>query len=375
MTDGIKVLTIVSYNFLPPKMGGQKNIALFNEYLGQRVDYSCITTKNNDPAFANSYKVHNILSNSKFRYINPAYFFLLRKFIKDNKITHLILEQPYYGWLGILLKWFCKVKLVIHCHNIETTRFKSMGKWWWGILWHYEKLAHKNTDLSFFITDEDRDYGINQFKLDPAKCFTITYGFEMNGAPEAAEKRIAKNFICNTYGINNDEKILLFNGTLDYRPNTEALDIILEKINPQLLKEPSFKYKIIICGSKLSPAYDSLKAYHDKNIIFAGFVEDISIFFKGADLFINPVIEGGGIKTKVVESLGYNLSVISTKSGAIGIPAGIAGEKLKITEDNDWEAFTRQIFVTDIHSSIPKEFFEHFSWENIAEKAAALLRS
>jgi hypothetical protein len=375
MSNVIKVLTIVSYNFLPPKMGGQKNIALFNEYLGQRVDYCCITTKNNDPAFADSYTVKNILSNSKFRYINPAYFFLLKKFIKDNKITHLILEQPYYGWLGILLKWFCSVKLVIHCHNIEATRFKSMGKWWWGILWHYEKLAHKNTNLSFFITEEDRDYGISKFNLNPAKCFTITYGFEMNGAPKPEEKRLAKKIICDTYAINSDERILLFNGTLDYRPNSEALDIILEKINPQLLKNPSFKYKIIICGNKLSATYDNLMAYQDKHIIFAGFVEDISIFFKGVDLFINPVIEGGGIKTKVVESLGYNLSVISTQSGAIGIPAGIAGEKLKVVEDNDWEEFIRQITITDINHSIPAKFFDHFSWNNIAEKAADLLRS
>lgn len=375
MSNDIKVLTIVSYNFLPSKMGGQKNIALFNEYLGQRVDYTCITTQNNDPALAASYTVKNILSNGKSRYINPAYFFLLKKFIKENNITHLILEQPYYGWLGILLKWACKVKLVIHCHNIEATRFKSMGKWWWGILWHYEKLAHKNTDLSFFITDEDKDYGINQFKLDAAKCFTITYGFEMNGAPEAEEKREAKKFLCDTYGINSDEKILLFNGTLDYRPNTEALDIILEKINPQLLKDPAFKYKIIICGNKLAATYDNLKAYRDKHIIFAGFVDDISIYFKGADLFINPVIEGGGIKTKVVESLGYNLSVVSTKSGAIGIPEGLAGGKLQVVEDNDWEAFIRQILVADINGSVPASFFEHFSWSNIAEKAVALLRS
>lgn len=375
MNKEIKVLIIVSYNFLPAKMGGQKYIALFNKYLAQRVNYTCITTKNNDPVFASGYMLRNILSNSKLRYINPAYFFLLKKFIKENNITHLILEQPYYGWLGILLKWFCKVKLVCHCHNIESTRFKSMGKWWWGILWHYEKLTHNKTDLSFFVTDEDRDFAITKFKLNPEKCFTITYGFEMDGAPEAEEKIAARKFICNTYSINGEEKILLFNGALDYKPNNIALDVILEKINPLLLKDPAFKYKIIICGSKLPAAYDSLKAYKEKNIIFAGFVEDISLFFKGADIFINPVIEGGGIKTKVVESLGYSLTVISTKSGAMGIPAGITGKKLKIIDDNDWEEFTRQISIADINSSIPSVFFDYFSWNRIGEKAAGLLRS
>ena len=57
------VLSIVSYNFLPPKMGGQKGIALFNRFLAQHVQLSCVTTKNNDPAAENAYEVLNLLSN------------------------------------------------------------------------------------------------------------------------------------------------------------------------------------------------------------------------------------------------------------------------------------------------------------------------
>jgi hypothetical protein len=63
---------------------------------------------------------------------------------------------------------------------------------------------------------------------------------------------------------------------------------------------------------------NELKNYADQNIIYAGFVDDISIYFKGADVFINPVSYGGGIKTKLVEALGYNLNAVSTSNGAIG---------------------------------------------------------
>ena len=373
MSQDIKVLSLVSYHFLPPKMGGQKGIALFNAYLGRLTTLSCITIKNNDVSFASGYTVQNILSNSKFRYINPVYFFLLKKFIKKEGITHLILEHPYYGWLGILLKRFCHIKLIVHSHNLEAGRFKSMGKWWWGILWHYEKMTHRKADLNFFIQDDDRDHAMVSFKLDPAKCHTITYGFEMEKAPAAEEKFTARNLLRKNHSIHPEEKILLFNGTLDYLPNKEALDIILEKINPILQSDAAFKYKIIICGNKLPAAYNKLGAYTDRNIIYAGFVDDISIYFKGADIFINPVIEGGGIKTKVVEALGYDLSVVSTNSGAIGIPVGITGDKLKITTDSDWEEFARQVVSLDPGNKIPTSFFDHFYWGNIAAKAAEII--
>lgn len=373
MNQDTKVLSLVSYHFLPPKMGGQKGIALFNAYLSRSVDLTCITIKNNDTSFAAGYRVKNILSNSRFRYINPSYFFLLKKNIKAEGITHLILEHPYYGWLGILLKKYCGIKLIVHSHNLEAGRFRSMGKWWWGILWHYEKMTHRRADLNFFIQDDDRDKAMADLKLDPAKCHTITYGFEMEKAPPAEEKFIARNLLRKNHSIHPDEKILLFNGTLDYLPNKEALDIILEKINPVLLSDTGFKYKIIICGNKLPAAYNKLGAYADKHIIYAGFVDDISVYFKGADIFINPVIEGGGIKTKVVEALGYDLSVISTASGAIGIPVGITGDKLKVTADGDWEEFTRQVISLDPANNIPTTFFDHFYWGNIAAKATGLI--
>ena len=369
MNQEIKVLSLVSYKFLPPDMGGQKGIAFFNRYLSKTINLCCVTIEENSNTHAEGYPIKNILGNSRIRYINPFYFFTISQLIKENKITHLIIEHPYYGWLGILLKLICKIKLIVHSHNIESLRFKSMGKWWWGILWHYEKFIHKNADHNFFIQDNDRNYAIEKFKLNPQQSTTITYGFEFNKVPAADDKRSAKEQICKTHGISVTDKILLFNGTLGYKPNLDAINSILEKINPLLLAEPGFNYKVILCGNKLPAEYKGLIAYKEKNIIYAGFVDDINMYFKGANIFINPVIDGGGIKTKLVEALGYNLSVISTQSGAIGIPSEITGGKMKIVEDGDWRAFVQQITLLDTDASTPQEFFDHFYWGNIAEKA------
>src|SRR6202008_4176961 len=119
--------------------------------------------------------------------------------------------------------------------------------------------------------------------------------------------------------------------------------IILEEINPRLLQEKGFNYKIIICGKGLPAELNELKEYADKNIIYAGFVDDIEVYFKAADIFLNPVQSGGGIKTKMVEAIAYGDTVVSTKSGAAGISKEISGDKLVVVEDNDWDKFSTRV--------------------------------
>jgi UDP-N-acetylglucosamine:LPS N-acetylglucosamine transferase len=362
------ILSLVPYKFLPPQMGGQKCIALFNCYLSKTNNLICVGVKENETNYEQQYPIHPLLGNSKLRYINLFYFFTLKRFIQQHKITHLIIEHPYLGWLGILLKWSCKIKLIVHSHNIESKRFKSLGRWWWGLLWHYEKFVHRYADYSFFIQGIDNNYAIKNYKLNPKKCLIVTYGVEVSAAPAATEKKEAREYLSKTHGIAADEKILLFNGSLCYKPNLDALDAILNSINPVLLAENNFKYKIIICGNKLPAQYHALAGYKEKNIIYAGFVEDIAIYFKAADIFINPVIEGGGIKTKVVEALGYDLSVISTQSGATGIDVEETGEKMVLVADGDWLQFAGKIVLMNNAVSIPNSFFDTFYWGNIVSK-------
>ena len=374
MNKNTKIALLAPYNVYPPQTGGKKFIALFYEYLAKILPVEFISVPENDmpPRLQESF--HGILGRKKLRYANPFLFFRLKKIIKEKGITDLIIVHPYFGWLAWLLKKSTGVQLSLLSHNIESVRFKTMGKWWWRGLWQYEKNVHRIIDHNFFVTEEDMAFAIKNYLLVPDKCHVITYGIEWQEQPSGEDKRQAAAFLRQKHNIKEEEKILFFNGSLNYLPNIEAVNFILEHINPALLETPGFLYKIIICGKGLPSAFGELKSYEKKNIIYAGFVDDINIYFRGSDLFLNPVISGGGIKTKLVEALGNGLSAVSSKTGAFGVSPEIAGSTLSVVNDHDWEAFVQAIINAQSDSETGPAFFNHFYWGNIAAKAADIIQ-
>lgn len=367
-----KVISIVSYKILPAKFGGQKGIAVFNKYFCRFVELICICTKNNDSKDAQGYQVLAILSTSPLRYINPFNFYLIRKKVREKQATHLLLEHPYFGWLGVLIKHFCSVKLIVHSHNIEGKRWKDLGKWWWKILLWYEKFTHRRADYNFFIQQEDMQYAIGEFGLDPKKCIQVTYGVEIERPPSAADTLLARETICARHAIDPKHCIVLFNGAFDYAPNRKALEYLINEINPILVAQQEFKYNILICGRNIPP---QIAGGSFPNLIIAGFVENIDQYSYAADVFVNPITTGGGIKTKLVEALAHNCNAVSTANGAIGVDPAICNGKLLVVSDSDPRSFTQSIIkACSIKADIGDSFFQHFYEGNITKKAAAFIQ-
>ena len=110
-SDRLKILSIIPYKILPAKLGGEKGIAVFNEYLAKQSTLIGITTKNNDPALAKGYSLLNFLSDNRSRYIDISLSEKISKIITGEKITHLITEHPYYAWLAWMLRKSTGVKI------------------------------------------------------------------------------------------------------------------------------------------------------------------------------------------------------------------------------------------------------------------------
>lgn len=358
-----KVLAIAPYPYLPFFSGGQKFIAQFLEYLGKEVELTVITVAENDFTLAKNYKTIPLLKKGFTRYADFSLVKKITLLIQQEKFDTVIWEHPYYGWLANRIKKKTGVRTIIHTHNIEYQRFRSTGRWWWPILKVYEKWAFKKSDGLFFITPEDKEFAIQHWGIAKNKCFDLPFGIEVKEFP--ADKAACRENIAQRHGIRADEKIILFNGLLNYKPNLDALKIITEEINPRLIQQSSFSYKIIICGKGLPEEMNDLKNFANKNIIYAGFVDTIEPYFKAADIFLNPVLTGGGIKTKMVEAIAFGATVIATESGAAGILKEACGEKLKITNDGDWDSFSKAITTINSTPPTPNEYYSHYYWENV----------
>lgn len=368
-----KVLVIAPYAYLPYFSGGQKSIAQFLEYLGKKTQLTVISVSKNDFTLAKTYKGLPMLSNSFFRYADYSLIRKITALIKEHQFDTVIWEHPYYSWLAYCIRKRTGVKTIFHTHNIEYKRFRSTGKWWWPVLKFYERRCLRKADALFFISREDMEFATSTWHIDPAKCTQLAFGVEIAGCP--ADRPEAKRIVQEKHGINPGEKILFFNGLLNYQPNTEALDIILEKINPLLQNAPDFQYKILICGKGLPDSYDNLARYSDKNVIYAGFVEDIELYFRGVDMFISPVLSGGGVKTKMVEAIAFGNTVVSTESSATGIDQNACGKKLLVIKDGDWENMARLIInYKEWDSVTPVAFYDIYNWEKIIEKVIPVIR-
>ena len=337
-----KFLVIAPYQYLPYFSGGQKLIAQFLDYLGRESDLTVISVSENDPSLIKTYKHFAWLKKKSFsKYFDPGLISKLTTLIKKEKFDAIIWEHPYYTWLAGIIRKRTGIKTILHTHNIEHQRFRSTGKWWWPVLRIYEKKFFRIADEILFLSPDDKQFAIKKWGIKEEKCIEVAFGVEISKYPD--DKDSCQKAIKAIHKIPGDEKILLFNGLLDYKPNLDALVAILKQINPVLLQHPNFKYKIIICGKRLPAELNELKEYGDKNIIYAGFVHDIEMYFKGADLFLNPVQSGGGIKTKMVEAIAFGTTVITTETGALGIHRDICGKKLVVVPDNSWNDFAQAI--------------------------------
>jgi hypothetical protein len=213
------------------------------------------------------------------------------------------------------------------------------------------------------------------WKIPSQECTVLNYGVAVLQAPSMIEKKQQRQILLDEFQLHVQTRLFLFNGTLDYIPNTDALRIIVSELLPRLDRFQK-GYRIFVCGNRITEQWKKELERHPQ-IIFAGFVPDISVYYKGTDCFINPVTLGSGVKTKLVEALAYNQDIISVASGAKGIEASYCGAKLQLISDYDWDAFTSNMMQLELPSKkeTPSVFYQNYNWKHIVDKAILSLQS
>jgi len=112
---------------------------------------------------------------------------------------------------------------------------------------------------------------------------------------------------------------VLFTGTLDYRPNADAVRWLLDAIMP-VVWETVPEARVFVVGR--GPAADLVRrGQSDPRIAVTGAVESIDPYWSRASAYVLPVRGGGGTRFKALEAMAAGLPIASTPMGMEGIAA------------------------------------------------------
>ncbi len=139
---------------------------------------------------------------------------------------------------------------------------------------------------------------------------------------------------------------LLFTGTMDYRPNVDAMEWFVSTILPNITNQRS-DVSLEIVGRSPTPSVLQLAALGQK-VTVTGAVEDIRPYFSRNSVFVVPIRMAGGARLKILEAMAMGLPVVSTRLGAEGIdlvedkevlmansPEEFASDVLRLLEDGN----------------------------------------
>lgn len=264
---------------------------------------------------------------------------------------------------------FKNKKLVVNHHNIESLMMARRAKEHKNIFFkavcyldslkirNIEKIAAANGAVHLVCSDLD------------ASRLTGMY-------PAVSAAIIPNGIDCESASTirNSDGVSLLFIGGLDWYPNADAVKFILNDIYPCLVEKiPEIRLDII--GK--NPSFEiSQQAEKFSNVKVHGFVNDISVFYENAWLYICPIKDGGGTKLKVLDAMANCVPLIAHPVAMEGIDA--------ISGVHYFQASTAQDFVNliiDIYSKSPdvlnevgmngnKLIFSKYDYKGIGKKLA-----
>jgi len=112
------------------------------------------------------------------------------------------------------------------------------------------------------------------------------------------------------------EPLVLFVGTMGYRPNAQAADSLVQNIWPAVrARIPTARLAIIGPGPERAESYGSA----DASVVFTGFVDDLYSWYRRARVVCCPIYHGGGTRVKIIEAAAHAKAVVSTRLGAEGL--------------------------------------------------------
>lgn len=273
----------------------------------------------------------NIKCFSENHFLKMVNLFLLMPFIVKKIIElnpdFVIIEGGSWSFYSLVLFYMIKskkikTKIIYHPHNVEYLLRKQKDNIAVGMVTYLaESALLRKSDMVFSVSEAE---ALNFEKIYGIKPEVLPSGIDMEIFDRADNVQIEG--VREKYKLYG--RLVLFMGIPSFKPNSEAIDFLVEQIFPSLTKEfPDIK--LVIIGGRIN--YKEPWLINPGNIPF----EEVPALIKACDICVAPIFKGAGVKFKILEYMAAARPIVSTSEGAEGINMVRDGENLIIADDLD----------------------------------------
>ncbi len=232
--------------------------------------------------------------------------------LKAHQFDVVHLEGLFVAPYIPIIRKHSKAKITIRTHNVEHLI--------WDRLIENEKSAVKRKYLSI------QNARLKKLELQILKeadgIVTITdYDkkiFEQLGIKTKAVVS-PTGIVLDRYAINRSitkTNSVFHLASMDWMPNTEAVDWFLEKVWAKYLnKENNLQFTL---AGRFMP--DSYLKQSEGNLKVIGSIDDNIQFYNEHEIMMVPLQSGSGMRIKIIEGMAMGKVIVSTSIGAEGIP-------------------------------------------------------
>lgn len=247
------------------------------------------------------------------RFYSPAFEQAVAEELRSAEYGLVMLENAYVlPYVPVIRKHF-KGKIMIRTHNVEYRIWERLAQDEKSFLKRIfmKKLAKdlKNYEINHLpLTD-----GIAAISEDDVRLFRqMGIKIPVRSIPVSMELA-ASGFDYSQSPANHD---FFFLGAMNWQPNIESVDFLLEEVFPKILAlQP--EAKLHLAGSYMPDKLVNLK---QPGVVVHGRVDDIRQFMTTHGILLVPMKSGSGIRIKILEALAFGIPVVSTSVGFEGIP-------------------------------------------------------
>lgn len=216
--------------------------------------------------------------------------------------------------------------LVLASHNVERRKFPSWAAaagasvsarpWLRYIEWA-EARAAARADLILTVSDNDRREFVDGYGVDPDRVAEVPNGADTEALfPVGPEERARAK---TELGLPPRPTVIFAGSKMP--PNEAGLDHVRQ------VSRLSDRFTFLVVGRVAEPAVDG-------SLVCTGPVEDMSRYFRAADLAVCPIRHGGGTKIKLLESLASGLPTVAFRESLRGLKLR-DGDHLLLAESSE----------------------------------------